>query len=164
MFLNDLKTLTDSFKGGTLQAVHRSKLQRTCPNVSLASDWFGKRCGLLVTGRLGTQMWKYCYSTALKTSSLLGCAWLAFCLEQTYQAFPSSLSSPGRRLVSAAGKRKSTSNVWRTVWRCWKTKTRPWLKSWKHWRTFTATRPSSGGCLWWRAEDGTGHKQLQQHL
>lgn len=72
-----------------------------------------------------------------------------------------SLSSPGRLLVSAAGKRKSTSNVWKTVWRCWKTKTRPWLKSWKHWRTFTATKLSSGGGL--RAEQRTGYKLLQQN-
>lgn len=41
----------------------------------------------------------------------------------------SSISSSGKQLVSAAGKRKSMSNVWKTVWLCWKTKTRPWLKS-----------------------------------
>lgn len=65
--------------------------------------------------------------------------------------------------MSAAGKRKSTSNVWKTVWLCWKTKTRPWLKSWKHWRTFTATKLSSGGCLWSRAKNSTGYKLLQQN-
>lgn len=69
----------------------------------------------------------------------------------------------GKQLVSAAGKRKSTSNVWKTVWLCWKTKTRPWLKSWKHWRTFTATKLSSGGCLWSRAKNSTGYKLLQRN-
>lgn len=75
----------------------------------------------------------------------------------------SPLSSPGRQPGSAAGKRKSMSNVWKTVWLCWKTKTRPWLKSWKRWRTFTATKASSGGCLWSRAEDGAVYTLLQQN-
>lgn len=71
------------------------------------------------------------------------------------------LSSPGKLLVSAAGKRRSTSSVWKTAWPCWKTKTRRWLKSWRHWRTFTATKPSSGSCLWsrrWRQRRFTAER------
>lgn len=49
----------------------------------------------------------------------------------------------GRQLVSVAGRRKSTSSVWRTAWLCWRTRTKPSSRNSKPSKTYTATNPSS---------------------
>lgn len=65
----------------------------------------------------------------------------------------SPLSASGKQLVNVAGKRRSTSSVWKTAWQFWKTKTRPWLRSSKPWKTFTATKLSSSCCWWPKTKD-----------
>lgn len=48
----------------------------------------------------------------------------------------------GRQLASVAGRRRSTSSVWRTVWPCWRTRTKPSSRNSKPSKTCTATNQS----------------------
>lgn len=52
------------------------------------------------------------------------------------------LCRAGRRPASVAGRRRSTSNVWRTAWPCWRTRTKPSSRNSKPSKTCTATNLS----------------------
>ena len=49
---------------------------------------------------------------------------------------------PGRQLGSVAGRRRSTSSVWRTEWLFWRTRIKPSLRNSKHLKTCTVIRLS----------------------
>lgn len=53
-----------------------------------------------------------------------------------------SLCLTGRQPASVAGRRRSTSSVWRTAWLCWRTRTKPSSRNSKPSKTCTATNPS----------------------